>query len=118
MADNNYWTNQKLDHRLPLLSRTARRARTCEVRTIHTPAALEDEERWRPLVLAGAEVRVLDSIPMKLLVRDGEEAMVSLRNPLTGRQSPISIIMRHPDLIAPLKAMFEQAWESGVRIEA
>jgi sugar-specific transcriptional regulator TrmB len=87
------------------------------LRTLYTPAAIGDDDRWRPIVEAGGQIRVADAIPMKLLIRDGAEAMVSLRDPASGEQAPNSIIIRHPDLVRPLKQMFDREWKAATRLD-
>ncbi len=92
--------------------------RGVSVQALFTPPAIEDEHRWAPIVEAGGEVRVAPVIPMKLLIRDGAEAMVSLRDPASGEQAPNSIVIRHPDLVKPLQEMFEKAWEAARLVPA
>lgn len=92
--------------------------RGVDVRTIYTPASLSDPRRYVDLLEAGGQARVLDEIPMKLLVCDKSEAFVSLRDANTGEQSATSARIRHPDLAAPLHAMFQQHWRRARPLEA
>jgi HTH-type transcriptional regulator, sugar sensing transcriptional regulator len=85
-------------------------ARGVKVRVIYTPEALRDPRRYRPLLEHGGEARVLDRLPMKLLVRDKEEALISLRDAATGAQSTTSARVHHGDLVAPLATLFAQTW--------
>jgi HTH-type transcriptional regulator, sugar sensing transcriptional regulator len=85
-------------------------ARGVTVRVIYTPDALIDPQRYRGLVEHGGEARILERLPMKLLVRDDEEALISLRDAATGAQSTTSARVHHPDLVAPLATLFAQAW--------
>lgn len=87
--------------------------RGVRVRTLFGSDSISDPRRWEPLKTAGASVRVGQQLPMKLLVRDGVEAMVSLRDPSTGQVSPTSVLIHNPDLVKPLVAMFEQAWKAA-----
>jgi sugar-specific transcriptional regulator TrmB len=91
--------------------------RGVSMRTLYTPEAIADDERWLPLLEAGAQVRVSEAIPMKLLIRDGAEAMVSLRDPASGEQGANSIVIRHPDLVRPLLEMFETTWKTGTKLD-
>jgi len=86
------------------------------VRVLYTEEAALDERRWRPLVEAGGAARVTDAVPMKLLVRDGVEAMISLRDPVTGAQGLTSAVIRHPDLVGPLQLLFDKEWKRGRRL--
>jgi sugar-specific transcriptional regulator TrmB len=88
-------------------------ARGVQVRAIYTPEALEDARRFEDIVRYGGQVRMLAELPMKLMVRDGEEALISLRDAGTGAQSVTTVAIRHPDLVAPLSALFEQQWRKA-----
>jgi HTH-type transcriptional regulator, sugar sensing transcriptional regulator len=87
--------------------------RGVEVRAIYTPEALEDARRFEDIARHGGHVRVLAGLPMKLMVRDGEEALISLRDAGTGAQSVTTVAVRHPDLVAPLGTLFEQQWRKA-----
>lgn len=87
--------------------------RGVEVRAIYTPEALEDPRRFEDIARRGGHVRVLSGLPMKLMVRDGEEALISLRDAGTGAQSVTTVAVRHPDLVAPLGTLFEQQWRKA-----
>lgn len=92
-------------------------ARGVDVRVIYTPEAIADPARYRALAEAGGKVRLTDTIPMKLLIRDGEEALISLRDAHSGAQSVTSARVRHPDLVAPLLTLFMQVWRKAGPIE-
>jgi HTH-type transcriptional regulator, sugar sensing transcriptional regulator len=87
--------------------------RGVQVRAIYTPEALEDARRFEDILRHGGQVRVLRRLPMKLMVRDHEEALISLRDAGTGAQSVTTVAVRHPDLVAPLGALFEQQWRKA-----
>jgi len=91
--------------------------RGVDVQALFTPPAITDRLRWAPIIEAGGEVRVAPTIPMKLLIRDRVEAMVSLRDPASGEQAPNSILIRHADLVKPLQEMFDSAWNSATQLE-
>jgi sugar-specific transcriptional regulator TrmB len=84
--------------------------RGVRIRTLYPRIVRDDVDRWRTLVDRGVEVRFGEEIPMKLVIRDEEEAMVSLRDPATGEQSLSNVRISHRDLVAPLGILFEQAW--------
>ncbi len=56
-------------------------------------------------------VRVADRVPTKLLVTDGEAAMVPL---LTDGSDPSALFVRASGLLVPLQALFEAVWEAAV----
>lgn len=92
--------------------------RGVRVRIVYTPEAMRDPHRWRPALEAGAEIRVSEQVPMKLLVRDEVEAFLSLRDPLTGEQGVTSALVRHPDLVRPLQLLFNREWRRARRVRA
>jgi sugar-specific transcriptional regulator TrmB len=87
--------------------------RGVQVRAIYTPQALEDPRRFEDIVRHGGQARTLAGLPMKLMVRDHEEALISLRDAGTGAQSVTTVAVRHPDLVAPLTTLFEQQWRKA-----
>lgn len=87
--------------------------RGVQVRVIYTPEALEDARRFEDILRHGGQVRTLAQLPMKLMVRDHEEALISLRDAGTGAQSVTTVAVRHPDLVAPLGTLFEQQWRKA-----
>jgi sugar-specific transcriptional regulator TrmB len=92
-------------------------ARGVDVRVIYTPEAIADPARYRALAEAGGKVRITDTLPMKLLIRDGEEALISLRDAHSRAQSVTSARIRHPDLVAPLLTLFMRVWREAGPIE-
>jgi HTH-type transcriptional regulator, sugar sensing transcriptional regulator len=91
--------------------------RGAQVRVVYSREAVRDRDRIDGLLRAGGECRVLPEIPMKLLVRDGVEALVSLRDARSGEQTITSVAMRHPDLAKPLGLLFRQQWKKAEPIE-
>ncbi len=87
--------------------------RGVQVRAIYTPQALEDPRRFEDVLRHGGQVRTLAQLPMKLMVRDQEEALISLRDADSGAQSVTTVAVRHPDLVAPLATLFEQHWRKA-----
>jgi sugar-specific transcriptional regulator TrmB len=91
--------------------------RGVDVRVVYTAEALADRRRYVPLLEAGASLRVAERLPMKLLIRDDAEALISLRDTSTGVQSVTTARVNHPDLVAPLHTLFEQVWSEARPIE-
>ncbi len=74
---------------------------------------LEDARRFEDILRHGGQARMLAQLPMKLMVRDHDEALISLRDAGTGAQSVTTVAVRHPDLVAPLITLFEQHWKKA-----
>jgi len=87
--------------------------RGVQLRAIYTPGALEDARRFEDVLRHGGQARMLAQLPMKLMVRDHEEALISLRDAGTGAQSVTTVAVRHPDLVASLITLFEQQWKKA-----
>jgi sugar-specific transcriptional regulator TrmB len=85
--------------------------RGVRVRTLYSDDAIDDMARWAPLLEMGGLGRFAAQLPMKLIVRDGAEAMISLRDPVTGDMSTNAVLLRHPDLVRPLQKSFDDTWE-------
>ncbi|MBA3329673.1 MAG: hypothetical protein H0T39_02160 [Actinobacteria bacterium] len=99
------------------LAEVAAARRGVHVRVVYTPEAIRERSRFTALQAAGGELRLRESVPMKLLVRDGVEAMISLRDPLTGQQGVTSAVIRHPDLVGPLQLLFDREWKDAIPLE-
>lgn len=99
------------------LAEVAATRRGVHVRVVYTPEAIRERSRFTALQAAGGELRLRESVPMKLLVRDGVEAMISLRDPLTGQQGVTSAVIRHPDLVGPLQLLFDREWKDAIPLE-
>jgi sugar-specific transcriptional regulator TrmB len=69
-------------------------------------------ERKDTLEKAGAEVKVISSLPMKLIVADDRAAICALRDPITGQQSLTSLRIEHPDFARAMRLLFESVWVS------
>lgn len=54
---------------------------------------------------------------MKLLVRDGVEAIISLRDSVTGEQGLTSAVIHPPNLVGPLQLLFERECKRGRHLE-
>lgn len=80
------------------------------LRVIHPSDDALGSERYDDLVAEGAEVGLLDELPMKVITRDSAEALVTLRDPVTREELLTSMLIRHPDLVRPLELLFAREW--------
>ncbi|HVF53631.1 MAG TPA: LuxR C-terminal-related transcriptional regulator [Actinomycetota bacterium] len=88
-------------------------------RTIYDRQALEDEGYvdWiLTLAAAGERARVLDKIPMKMMLVDKRRAMLPL-DPGRGRPVDQGLIVESPEVIELLSATFESLWSRAVPME-
>lgn len=92
--------------------------RGVDVRVIYSREAVVDERRYRPLLDIGATLKVLDVAPMKLIATDGSQALVALRDPLSGEHGVTSAVIHHPDLVAAIELLFEKEWKRADELVA
>jgi hypothetical protein len=82
-------------------------------------STLDDEHRQRlsEYVAAGVEVRVADSLPMKLAVFDGQRGMVALLDPVITRPTWTAVVFNHEGMGEAMKGLFEDRWSRGRGLE-
>ncbi len=85
-------------------------ARGVGVRVLFTPEAAATPGRVDGLREAGATVRVSEALPLKLVLRDGVEAMVALRDPRHFEHGVTSVAIRHAELVSPVQLLFQREW--------
>jgi DNA-binding CsgD family transcriptional regulator len=92
--------------------------RGVELRCVYHPGF--DSERLKELVLfaeKGENSRTAQ-VPMKLIVVDGQIAMIpSMRSYLPGHELILSVV-QHPTLVEALQWLFEAVWDTAVPIVA
>ncbi len=78
-------------------------------------SALDDEHRQRlsDYVAAGVEVRVADSLPMKLALFDGQNGMIALLDPVITRPMWTAVVFQHEGMGEAMKGLFEDHWRRG-----
>lgn len=87
--------------------------RGVEVRCIFEAGVRNLTNRATILKEAGAQVRVADSLPMKLIVTDDHAAICALRDPITGQQSITSLRIEHVDFTQAMRLLFESVWQNA-----
>ena len=77
--------------------------------------ALDDEHRHRldEYVAAGIEVRIAESLPMKLAVFDGEHGMIALLDPVITRPAWTAVVFHHEGMGEAMRGLFEEHWRRG-----
>ncbi len=88
------------------------RQRGVACRLILESARLDDDHRQRltDYVAAGVEVRLLDSVPMKLAVFDTMHGLIALLDPVITRPAWTTIVFEHPGMGQAMKGLFEDHW--------
>jgi hypothetical protein len=78
-------------------------------------SSLDDAHRQRlaEYIEAGIEVRVADSLPMKLAVFDGRHGMIALLDPVITRPTWTAVVFQHEGMGEAMKGLFEDRWRRG-----
>jgi sugar-specific transcriptional regulator TrmB len=91
-------------------------ARGVRVRILNDPAALREELRVREALSLGAEMRVEAAHPLKIIIRDGEEAAIALRHAPRRKSDITTLIVRQPDLVKALTEVFDRQWQAATPV--
>jgi HTH-type transcriptional regulator, sugar sensing transcriptional regulator len=77
---------------------------------------VDDEHRQRlnEYVSAGVEVRMADSLPMKLALFDGQHGMIALLDPVISRPAWTAVVFHHGGMGEAMKGLFEVHWKKAV----
>jgi HTH-type transcriptional regulator, sugar sensing transcriptional regulator len=86
-------------------------ARSVYDRTIYDHPAHIDA--IRTFVAAGEEARVVDELPLKLVLIDERVAMFTMEDPVAGEPALTIMIVEHPALARVLKIAFETVWDAA-----
>jgi sugar-specific transcriptional regulator TrmB len=75
-------------------------------------ATLDDDHRQRlaDYSSSGVEVRVVDSLPMKLAIFDGRHGMIALLDPVITRPTWTAVVFHHEGMGEAMKGLFEERW--------
>lgn len=86
---------------------------TC--RLLLEAGTLDEEHRKRLAEYAGAgvQVRMADSLPMKLAVFDGIHGMIALLDPVITRPTWTAVVFHHEGMGEAMKGLFEDHWRRG-----
>jgi hypothetical protein len=78
-------------------------------------ASMDDGHRQRlaDYMTAGVQVRIADSLPMKLAVFDGQHGMVALLDPVITRPTWTAVVFHHEGMGEAMKGLFEDHWRRG-----
>ncbi len=65
----------------------------------------------------GEQIRIAESLPVKMLISDNKTVMISLTNQATASFSVSSMVVDHTDLTAALIKLFEFYWNSSMIVD-
>jgi HTH-type transcriptional regulator, sugar sensing transcriptional regulator len=104
----------------PLDEKLVKQARMAGVscRLILEAGALDDDHRQRLVdyVSVGVEVRIVDSLPMKLALFDDRDGMIALLDPVVTRRTWTAIVFHHDGMGEAMKRLFEAHWQTGTNL--
>ncbi len=106
----------------PLEEKLVKQARVGGVacRLLLEQATVDSEHRHRlsEYGAAGVDVRVTDSLPMKLAVFDGQRGMIALLDPVITRPTWTAVVFHHEGMGQAMKGLFEDYWRRGRAMSA
>jgi sugar-specific transcriptional regulator TrmB len=91
-------------------------ARGVEARSVYERSLYDDEAQVaavRHFVERGEQARVVDELPLKLVLIDERIALFTMEDPVAGIPGLTIMIVEHPSFARMLKFAFERVWESG-----
>jgi sugar-specific transcriptional regulator TrmB len=91
-------------------------ARGVEARSVYERSVYDDAatvDAVRSFIHAGERARVVDELPLKLVLFDERIALFTMEDPVAGTPGLTIMIVEHPGLAGLLKLAFERVWESG-----
>ncbi len=90
--------------------------RDVEARSIYERSLYDDDAQVavvRRFVAAGERARVVDQLPLKLVLIDERVALFTMEDPVAGAPELTIMIVEHVGLARLLKLAFERVWEQG-----
>jgi sugar-specific transcriptional regulator TrmB len=90
--------------------------RGVEARSVYERSIYDDPaqaDAVRQFVAAGEQARVVDRLPLKLVLVDGRVAMFTMEDPVAADPGLTIAVVEHAGFAALLRLAFEQAWSGG-----
>jgi hypothetical protein len=98
------------------------RGRGVRCRLLLVAGSLDEDHRQRleEYQQAGVEIRMAESLPMKLALFDGRQGMIALLDPVITRPAWTSVVFDHEGMGEAMSALFEERWRraAGSRFNA
>lgn len=86
-------------------------ARSVYEQSVYEDAAVVDAVR--SFVASGEQARVVDELPLKLVIIDERVALFTMEDPVAGPADLTIMVVEHPPLARLLRLAFEHEWERG-----
>ena len=89
-------------------------------RSVYEASLFDDPdvtEGVRRFVEAGEEARVVDRLPLKLVIIDETIVMFGMEDPVAGTDALTIVVVEHPSLAQVLKVAFNAIWDRGLTFE-
>jgi sugar-specific transcriptional regulator TrmB len=92
-------------------------ARGVVCRLLLAAGTLDDEHRQRlsDYQQAGVDVRLAESLPMKLALFDGRQGMIALLDPVITRPAWTAVLFDHGGMAEAMKGLFEDHWRRATQ---
>ena len=90
--------------------------RRIEARSVYERSVYDERshvDAVRRFIAAGEQARVVDELPLKLVLIDERIALFTMEDPVAGAPALTIMIVEHPALARLLKLAFERVWESA-----
>jgi hypothetical protein len=89
---------------------------TCRLLLEASSLDAHHRQRLTEYVASGVQVRIADSLPMKLAVFDGEHGMIALLDPVITRPTWTAVVFHHEGMGEAMKGLFEERWRRGTNL--
>jgi hypothetical protein len=104
----------------PLDEQLVKQARVAGVacRLLLEAAPMDDDHRHRlsDYTAAGVQVRIAESLPMKLALFDARDGMIALLDPVITRPAWTSVVFHHEGMGEAMKGLFQDHWRRGTAL--
>jgi HTH-type transcriptional regulator, sugar sensing transcriptional regulator len=89
------------------------------IRSINVLPESDEQRAWllhhmKRMVKAGEQVRIIDSLPIKMIIFDEKHVIFQLEDPIAAMQSFTTQIIQHASLAYGMKLLFNLMWERAV----
>lgn len=94
--------------------------RRIEARSLYEASVFDDPAvvaGVRRFIRAGEKARVVDSLPLKLVIIDSAIVMFGMQDPVASGSDLTIMVVDHPSLAAVLRMAFDAYWASGIDFE-